>query len=205
MKMRAAISLLVWVLACAVAGAQDVVTNSEFEADTAGWAPISPQTTLTWSGAQDFAGDPTSGSAVVTHVSDLATTTGPVQCVPRIEDGVEYDLSGWIRIPWGQAVYGFAYLLVVWWTEPDCQGTQTNGLLSPLVARFDTWVEASARPETPPARTESATLYLAVHKDVATADHLVVYFDHIAFGTPSMVFFDGFERGDTAEWSSGPP
>lgn len=176
------------------ASAQNMLINPDFDTDvTTGWSGLG-----VWDPMDAF-GSPTSGSAM--WINDF--TGGGAhylnQCIeiPGFTGG--FDLSGWTYVPSGQASTGQSYLLAVFFSDPGCADPisvfQTSNF-----AGFDAWVRLMLIGWSPP---ESSSVEISLVNTKDQPGDYQVFHDAVFFGpNPDMVFGDGFETGDTSQWTS---
>jgi hypothetical protein len=180
---------------------QNLVSNPGFDTDVAGWSALSGAT-LAWD-FLDAAGDPFSGSALVTNLStNPLDGGGAAQCIDGLAGAQHYRLSAEINIPSGQLETGSGYLLVQWYGAAGC--SSFVGLSeSPSVysTTTDVWATSSIMVQSP-LGTQSGRLRLSVLKNEAGGS-LAAHFDN-AWLEPA-IFFDGFESGDVSAWSLTAP
>ena len=195
--LRVAVLVLTFQLPVSVAWSQNLVLNADFDTDVTEWSTFTTAT-IDWS-PMDADGNPASGSAVVTNLSDTAgDSTGARQCIDGISEGTSYLFAVDILLPGGQSETGYADLFVQWNDEPGCSG-YLGSAFSPHVsiATPDVWYRVSDMAQAP-AGAESARVRLSVRK---WEDHgtLAVHHDTVEF--EAMIFVDGFESGDCSGWS----
>jgi hypothetical protein len=174
-----------------------VLDNTTFDTDVSGWTPAA-DSTLAWD-PLDARADPTSGSALVTNLSNTEVdSTGSYQCTDGILEASTYAISAEAYIPCGQTESGLANIVVFWYAEPGCStlldlAVSTNV----LTTTPDLWLPVSGW-LTAPAGSQSARIRLNVLK-VEDTGSLVAHFDNVSFA--EGVFTDGFESGDSSAWS----
>ena len=202
---RRATSILVsasWVLIASLwvsSGLQaQLLTNTRFDTDVSGW-PAGNKSTVEWD-PLDFEASPSSGSALVTNVSDTSgDSVGPRQCAVGIAGDVTYEVGAEVYIPGAQSETGWADLLVQWYSDAGCT-TQislesTSRVLS---STADTWLPVSGW-LVAPAGSQSAYVRLSVRKQQATGS-LAAHFDNVVFAP--LIFADDFETGTICLWST---
>jgi hypothetical protein len=196
------VSIFALMLCGSPAIAQNMVSNSDFNDDIAGWILFSVP--IEWD-ASDWEGSPTSGSARFTNDVDGTMHAGTVTCVDGIDPGQSYDLGGMIRVPSGQSGSGFTRYGIHWWAGPGCTGTQSSDITSPLVTESDSWIHVALGGITPPSGTQSAWIGFFNYKTSAGTASYVSYHDAVYFGVFGGIFTDGFQNGSTSEWSATAP
>lgn len=202
--MRAVLPVIVTVtllLSGSFAHGQNLVSNAGFDTDVGGWSALS-DSTLAWD-SLDAAGDPLSGSALVTNVSaDPNDGTGAAQCINGLAGEQDYGISAEVNIPSGQLDTGHGYLLVQWYSGAGCSGFVGLSDSSPIFSTTaDVWVTSSNLVQSP-AGTQSGRLRLSVWKNEAGGS-LDAHFDNARF--EPAIFVDGFESGNVTAWSSSAP
>jgi len=115
------------------ARAQNLLTNSTFDANVNGWSPL---TFLSWNG-NDADGSPSSGSAQVRNNGTPPVAIKSGQCV-AITAGQTYQYAADYFIPSGQSDSGEADLILSFYSSSNCVigyiiGDQVGGVL------IDTW------------------------------------------------------------------
>lgn len=198
---RLAIVFLTMVMVASVVQSQNLLPNSTFDSDVAGWLAGS-ESTVGWD-PLDANGDPLSGSALVTNLDvDPNDSTGAYRCIDGLADDTFYRFGADILIPGGQIETGHAYLLVQWYGGAGCSGF-LNLTESPIVLTStpDEWFAVS-KVAASPSGTQSGRLRLSVWKNEAGAS-LDAHFDNVLM--EAVLFIDGFETGDTSGWSSTMP
>ena len=203
MRILVVAALSIWILFPGpVAWGQNLVVNPDFDSDVSGWS-TSATASIEWD-PLDAEGDPASGSALVTNRSTTALdATGAWQCLDFIEAEAFYRLAAEVLVPSGQSETGYAELLVQWFDTPGCGGGQLGLNTTPGVSTStpDAWYLDAGVVEAP-AATQSARLRLSVLK-IEDSGSLEAHFDNVEF--VELVFFDGFESGDTTAWSAVVP
>lgn len=196
------VCLVVIVLCGSPAIAQNMVSNGDFDINVAGWTPY--DISFDWD-ASDWAGEPTSGSGLVTNDADGSMHSGPLTCVDGVVAGQSYDLGGMIRIPTGQAGVGSAYFGFYWYSGPGCSGTQTWADATPWISTTDNWIPLTRWNIVAPPGTQSAWVGNFNAKSSAGTDPYLSYHDGVYFGVFGGIFADGFETGSAYEWSAIAP
>ena len=198
---RASMVLITVILISGMATAQTLVVNGDFDTNVAGWTELSIP--LSWDGSSDWQGNPASGSALILNNAAFADNSGAIQCVDGIVAGEVYSLSAWLRVPSGQTGTGAARVFIWYYSEPGCAGTWVGESSTPVMAASDVWIGLSSGDTVAPATAQSVKVYLNNFKYTETGIYQASY-DHVAF-TLIGVFADGFESGDTTEWSASVP
>jgi hypothetical protein len=167
------------------AASQNLVTNAHFDTNVNSWNPwvFSPGGVLVWS-PLDWAGDPSSGSALLTNVSAVAGENAVriSNCITLPTTGI-YEFGAHVRIPGGQASSGQAAIVPILWDLPGCNGFAAS-LIVPgttvTTATTDVWVPILALLPPLNAGTQMQ-LSLRVRKDQAGGT-LSTHFDFARFG-----------------------
>lgn len=186
MVVRVSAAVGVAVLGVSLAAAQNLVVNGDFDTGIDGWTQVSGGITLSWDGASDYQGQPTSGSAMVLNNASVSSNSGAIGCVEGIIGAESYDLSAWLKASTGQSADGNARVFVWWYTEPGCTGTQSWGPTTPYFTTSDDWVLQQAASVQAPLASRSATVYLNVAKTSAVPGEYLVSFDHVSFTGKSV-------------------
>lgn len=178
---------------------QNLVTNSDFDADVTGWTTGSTAT-IVWH-PLDADGNPLSGSAVVTNLSTTpGDSSGARQCIEGIVGGEFYRAGAEILVPSGQSETGRANVLIQWYVVPGCS-SQLGSSSTPWIDDLtpDVWLNTANTFAAPPG-VQAARLRLSVEKD-QDSGILDAHFDGVEFAKEQL-FSDGFESSDTSAWSS---
>ena len=180
-----------------------LLNNTEFDTDVSGWA-VTAKVTIEWD-PLDADGSPTSGSGLVTNISDTAgDSTGASQCPAGINEEHTYQVGAEVYIPGGQTETGWADILVRWYSGANCSGLiDLANTSSVTTATPDTWLPVSGS-FVAPAGSQSARVRLSVRKQEDTGN-LAAHFDNVVFADAALIFQDGFESGDTTAWSNTVP
>lgn len=175
---RALVQLLVATAFAAPLGAANLIVNSGFDDDVAGWIPTS-QSLLSLS-PNDEQGSPVSGSLAVGSTEAGQTSVGALQCVP-VTEGTTYVFGAGARIPvdpQGNA----ALVSVDWFATPDCLG---NDLDNPEVLPFFVHLRGvwgtTQKWETAPPGAQSALLRLAANAVGTPQSPFRAEFDNVFF------------------------
>jgi len=174
-----------------------VLDNTTFDTDVSGWTPAT-SSTLAWD-PFDADASPTSGSALVTNLSDTEVdSTGSLQCTDSIVETSTYAIRAEVYIPSGQSTSGLANIVVLWYAEPGCSVLLDLAISSSaLTSTPDVWLPVSGWLAAP-AGSQSAGIWLDVLK-VENTGSLAAHFDNVRFA--EAISADGFESGDTSAWS----
>ncbi len=154
--------------------------DEPFDSDLGPWS-AGYNSTIVWD-PLDAQGSTSSGSALVTSISDTAgDATGPDLCVDGVEAGELYRIAGDILVPEGQSESGVATLFLRWY-EDNCNGAQTGPWM--ITAEVDSslpesWVRAAAAGMAPEG-TSSARFRLSIKKSEAGGS-LAAHFDNVVF------------------------
>jgi len=202
-----ALAVLLAVALATQADAGNLVPNSEFDRDTAGWDEVSDgQSLLGWASLDHDTCGAGSGSALA---ANGATTPdngmGFHTCVTGVVGGQSYSLGGDLRFPTGQTATGTANLTVFWYGSSDCSvhflgvepaqpelSTDTSGV----------WVSALSESAIAPASAHSAELRVTVIKEQAN-DVLLLRFDGVYLAPGGgFLFGDGLDTGSFCRWSA---
>ena len=176
-----------------------LLSNTQFDTDVNGWtAPLTA--TIHWD-PLDAGASLTSGSAVVTNISDtVGDSTGARQCTGGVSEAITYQVGAEIYIPGSQTETGRADILVQWYSDISCTNfISTANTSSVSTATPDAWLQVSGFLQAPTG-SQSARIRLSVRKEEDSGS-LAAHFDNVIF-VSTLIFADGFESGDTSAWSS---
>lgn len=189
-----------WVLIASLWMPSDLVaqllTNTRFDTDVSGW-PAGNKSTVEWD-PLDFTASPSSGSALVTNLSDTSgDSTGPRQCAVGIAGNIVYEVGAEVYIPGAQSETGWVDLLVQWYSDAACK-TQISfeSTSRVLTSTPDTWLPVRGW-LVAPTGSQSANVRLSVRKQQDTGS-LAAHFDNVVFAP--VIFADDFESGTICRW-----
>ena len=171
-------------LAGPAAWAQNLVTNAHFDTNVNSWTPwLINGGLLAWS-PLDWAGNPSSGSGLMTNDSSFSGTRfyRVSNCITAPTTGT-YEYGAHIRIPGGQTTGGSAAVSLVLWDLPGCSGNSGGGINPAAIvstATTDVWVPILIQGLSLNAG-RSVQLALSVMKSQAGGT-LSVHFDFARFG-----------------------
>jgi hypothetical protein len=130
----------------ASSSAQNLLVNPGFAAGLDGWQVVGVSMTVSWDGAHDADGSPSSGSAKAVWQASSVTGIYPAisQCV-GVTAGASYIFGGKVFIPSG-LVPGSAYFVAIPYPTPDCSGPPPPSafVATPPVTTRNSWVETAA-------------------------------------------------------------
>jgi len=187
-----AIASLAVVFLAAAAGAQNLLSNPDFDTDLVGWT-----TFAAWS-SEDWEGSSSSGS--VTLLNNLVSPGTDIlarQCIELASLEAAYQLRGWLMSQAADGGAGDMKIGIAWYSQPAC-ATFLEGIDTADVGADTGWNEVRVD-LVPHVDTKSAEITAYIYKSVA-AGTLAGYLDHAALLGPA-IFSDGFESGDWFEWS----
>jgi Ca2+-binding RTX toxin-like protein len=178
-NMGRAAAVLVLLLHAAPGAAQNLVTNSQFNASTAGWSKrlIGGSATLGFDAGLDANASPQSGSAFLANTSATANVVVSLaQCFPA-SAGQKLVWGGRLRFREGEATLGNASTILSYFDGPNCTGAALFAIggeqFTPLSDGRGVWLDGGFG--TPsvgvvaPAGTESAALGVRILKTGAGA------------------------------------
>lgn len=160
------------VLAPAAAPAQNLITNSEFDAAINGWS-AGGNAAVRFDPA-DANGSTSSGSLALTNVQGSATAATASQCAP-IAGGRPFYFGARVRIPSGQLASGSGAVSVTWYAAGGCAGAPALTDTTSGVSAVDAWTAVTGT-SSPPAGARSVLFSFTVSKAQAGA-LLQVLFD----------------------------
>jgi hypothetical protein len=145
-------------------GAQNLVQNSSFDINLAGWTSFGPTgaSSAAWD-SLDSGGSSVSGSALLTNsASGASTSSGLLQCVPVVPN-ISYVAAMKVRVPGSVTSAGYLALQVNWFTGTNCSGT-----ITPTSTQFypptDAWTAVKTSPLTAPANAVTAQVLPYIFK-----------------------------------------
>ncbi len=157
-----------------------VLVDDTFDENVDAW-PAGSKSTSVWD-PLDAQGSSSSGSALVTNISDSAVdATGPEQCVEGIEAGQLYRVGADVLVPGGQTETGTARMLVRWYSD-GCTANQTGpwAVTNQIDSSVsETWLPISASGVAPEG-TSSARIRLGILK-LQAGGSLAAHFDNFVF------------------------
>jgi len=175
------------------ASAQNLLVNPDFNVDVSGWTGPG-----VWDTPDAF-GSPSSGSATWLNTFGAGGALYVMQCV-ELDPWIEaYDLAGYGFVPSVQPGSGYTYLSVAFFSDPGCN-TYITGFSTAHSAVLDAWTLLGFTGWTP---NGAASAQIAVGNQKTAPGDFQVWGDAIFFGgNPDVIFGDGFQSGDTSEWSA---
>ena len=188
------------------ANAQNLVENSEFDANVIPWEDTPPFNEIQWDTADHSECGSASGSAQMTHLADPPSSTNVSYCINGLAGGIHYSTGAYFRIPPGQTPTGGISMNVSFYSEPDCTGTMTNQAQVPGINTEETgvWVYGANEDQNTAASVSSALIRVALSKTTG-AGPLVARFDGVWLrAEPDFLFGDDFESGSDCRWNVTP-
>ncbi len=182
--------------------AQNLLTNGSFDTDIAGWE--NPYSRIANWAPLDANDSPISGSAALTNdVMNGGSLTILNQCI-EVSAGDLVEIAAKIYHPSGQAGEGTGRLRINFYSDISCSTTIDSWLYAYVPSDLDMWHD-TGRADSAPDTTAAVRLDLAV-RGLSGGTQFTAHFDDVSLtATPSVVFVDGFENGDTSAWSSVTP
>jgi len=176
------VALAALVLGARIAPAENLVTNGDFDSSIDGWDPGTVASFL----AEDWQGDPSSGSLRIVNDLAEASSVQASQCValtgtdPLIFSGA---LRGALT---GDTTTGRVRIGVSWRTAADCDVSSVVGsyLFAVTVDAPVDWTVAASDPATPPEGAVAADVQLIATK-TAAGGSLTADFDAITVPEPT--------------------
>ncbi len=173
------IALFVALAASAPARAVNLLVNPDFDSDLSGWTEAGA-----WS-ADDFAGDPGSGSLRL--LDSLASNTVLArQCVSPATTGERFNASAQARVAPGQSA-GAVRFAVVFWDTIDCSAPSDTDAVgynqSASAPATGTWVDLGLFDLAAPALTQAVELQLVISTG-SGGGSLEGYYDHVFLPEP---------------------
>ena len=200
---RAAVSVFLFVLFLhGPSQAQNLVANPDFDIDTSGWeAP--GDLDLSHSSGDGFAAP---GAAEVTGVlisPPFSNSTGLLQCIPLGKDAPTTSLAVSAVVKMVNFDGFMPQIVITTHSDVECFSApldqqNVSGFLVQGI-----WGELQGMLSPFPVETQSIRLTVMVSTDSSDSG-LTVRVDDAFFGVP-VLFEDGFESGDTSNWSLAVP
>jgi len=195
------LAVLVVLLLCCLGSptgldAQNLLANPDFDDGIAGWTAAADGD-IAWDELTDIVGDPNSGSMVITQLSGGSNAgIAESECVEVVPDR-EYIFGGYFLVASGQSGTSHVLVGLSLFDDARCLGTPLTSPSSTNTAIEDTWF-SKVISSVLPSDAHSAMLHANVFN--GNTDEFVVHSDHFVI-EPALIFADGFESGDTTEWS----
>ena len=158
----------------ACAAAQNLLLNGSFDTDLASWSQADPPFGTNAFSTLDAGGSPSSGSALVTNNSAVASRNpGLLQCRPATT-GVFYDYGAKARVSQGQPASD-VYILVNFHANPICSGSGI-GFSSASFTPSGNWQALTMTAFQAPVGTVAVSFQLLVFK-AGAGGTVTAYFD----------------------------
>lgn len=183
------------------ADAGNLLANGHFDCSLDGWSSdVATAGEIAWSAA-DAGGTPQSGSAQVSNLQPGTDTTFRLsQCAPGL-GRKRFDLSSRLRLDAAPGVPIGVVRSCRFFAAAACTGSDLGAAERALVV-FDTagaWIDLEAQLVAPaPAASVGCTFRF----ETAAAAGFDGYLDRLRLTTPTAIFADGFESGNSSVWSS---
>lgn len=158
------------------ASAQNLLTNSNFDKDLAGWTS-SPSSAATWD-PLDVSGSPTSGSARIVGSSGGQGSLS--QCV-TVTTGLTYALVVNMRVPPGQPGPGIAFFGYNLYTGAGCTGAINGGETTKGLASTESWVTGAILDAKEFSGTVAKTARISLYVNSSAGSSFSANFDSIIF------------------------
>lgn len=186
---REILTILAIVLTTSPAVAQPInlVFNSGFDVDLSGWTTVG----VLWS-PEDANGDPNSGSALLE--SDLRIMQ---QCV-EVEALDYYVQKVKLRYATQPEEDDGVLLRTFWYDDATCNVSGGSLGVSATLIRLEdmAWHELNALRQAPPGAIRGLVQILGG----STTSNPMIHVDDARLDAGELLFFDGFESGDTSAW-----
>lgn len=184
--------------AAAPLGAQGVVPNGEFDANT-----VAPWTgniaSLSWSQTDPDCLPPNASGSLLVSPDDLQTPVSAFVCVAPPPAG-SWNLAFLVRAECEEVVKG----ILRYYPEPACGGTVLGSEQVGGTTLGGTWDQAELAPANPPVGTQS--IWIGLELSPAITNNCNARFDRIHFGPGLPLLRSGFETGSSAcRWSATVP
>jgi hypothetical protein len=172
--------------AAAPVAAQNLLANSHFHGNIAGWERDFGAGATDWS-PLDVAGQSGSGSLRYTNtVTAPDAAVGSFHCVP-VEGGVGYDAAAEYFIPAGQSRSGLAYIAISFHESTDCAGPSLAGSAGlPGAETPGGWVHVFSAAAFAQPNARSARVALVVVKNEAGGS-FVAHADNVYLGREGTI------------------
>ncbi len=184
--------------------ATDLLVNPNFDSGLGGWIPQPPATGAVRFDADDADGWAVSGSVIMEH--EAGTQVYAVsQCVPVVQ-GLGYVFGGRARVASPVTTDPQTFAQAQYYGSTNCTVPPLGQVAGPVVVGDGggVWADLGVGTTTAPAGAQSA--YVSFLVLAGAAPDFDVSFDRVYFEHEvGVIFDDGFESGDTAQWSSTVP
>jgi hypothetical protein len=192
--------LVLVMLVPATGSAQELLSNRHFLTDLTDWIGVG------WWSSEDCFNDPKSGSA--TYINQDAGYSARYivrQCVELPATSQVYAFSGYLYVPVGQSGDGWGKIGLVWYSLPGCGGAGfIGGDDAPHAYPDSSWQYTAIPLADAPATAVS--VYVAItNQKTSSSGTFEAYVDELSLVMLDKLFVDGFESGDTTEWSVSVP
>jgi hypothetical protein len=186
---------------------ENLLTNPNFDLTTSGWTDISPPGSTFVHVAIDGEGSAWSGSAQASNAAGAGARLELNRCIelpPESVDGII--LRSLVRMDPTAVDDSRAGAELRFFSDPGCTGAllavrSATPVLADTAGSFIQVVASGV----PPVGAVSAEAVLLADADPVEPSVFTVAFDRVSVATDGAIFEDGFEMGDTAEWSTAVP
>jgi len=134
------------VFACSVSHAQNLIANSGFDTDLAGWNYVE---TEIWT-SDDARGQSNSGSAQITATGPATVMDGIAACVPVVA-GESYSFGATVKLLATDGADGNARVGIIWSSDANCGTFLAEQPDSPFVGEGNDWTRLEGIATAPPA------------------------------------------------------
>ncbi|RLE31184.1 MAG: hypothetical protein DRJ61_11670, partial [Acidobacteria bacterium] len=181
----------------------NLVENPNFDGGLSPWMPTDAPPAFFEFDTEDVDAAETSGSGLISGVTDDTIIVGLSQCIDVSTMDVVLGLSGRVLLTNNSTPDPAAYGIVTYYDGAGCTGTEV-GELATSVVLGDTggiWAKISCANSNRPATAVSALVSFAGGADPGA--NFDAAFDSLFFGAiRETIFIDGFESGDTTAWDN---
>jgi hypothetical protein len=202
-SMRAAVIAAVAILVVPSAFAQswNLLDNPHFDTGVLHWSEAS-QAIITWDPSVDAFGDPDSGSVLIVQITgDIDAAVAVADCV-SITPNTEYRFGGRIYVQGAQPGTPRVLVGLALYDGPGCTGSALSGPSTSNLVTTDQWMMKESSWITQP---EAVSARFRVNIFNSTTDTFEVHGDTMFVIDNTRLFEDGFEDGNTGQWSSTLP
>lgn len=184
---RALFVPLVALVAAGAGHAQNLLVNPDFATDIEGWSdPTQPWLDVSWN-AEDWRGEPESGSARLFVNIETSETANISQCIEIPESfGTDvYEIHARARVGDGYFLAGTAELGLWYYESNVCDGFNWSNIILPL--GLEEWAstrQLGVRRLIAPAGTRSIRFELRAHS-YGAGGSFEAFFDHVYLPEPA--------------------
>jgi len=171
--------------------------NPDFDVNIESWSPSSGAI-LSWVGSSDVNGDPQSGAMMIVQPEDAPTAAIAVAVCGPVQEDSEYLFGGYFFVGAEETGNPSVRVQLTAFDDPFCEGNMLSSSQANATVLKERWYRNAASGITP---SGSLSASITVEISHQTTDELLVHADSMfLFDITTMIFYDGFESGDTRAW-----